>query len=96
MRIETGRYKGENVEDRICEFCNQNAIEDEIHFIFKCDLYCLERAYLFDGNKLQDNENITNEQKLFCLFENHVNKIANYVKVCYNKRRNILYNTDNL
>ncbi|KAK3092266.1 hypothetical protein FSP39_000496 [Pinctada imbricata] len=39
LRIETGRYSGEPVEERICNFCDKNDVEDERHFIFHCSLY---------------------------------------------------------
>jgi hypothetical protein len=39
LRIETGRYKSEPIEDRICVFCNLNEIETEKHFLLHCPLY---------------------------------------------------------
>ena len=47
LRLETGRYKGEKVEERICLLCNENKVEDEIHFIFKCPLYKNESGELY-------------------------------------------------
>ena len=39
IAIETGRYQGIQLEDRICKFCATNKIEDEIHVLVECDLY---------------------------------------------------------
>ena len=39
IKIETGRFVNLALEDRICEVCNLNEIEDELHFICKCELY---------------------------------------------------------
>ncbi len=39
--IETGRYQGINKEDRICQMCNLNCIEDEFHFL------CLSSIFTF-------------------------------------------------
>ena len=39
IRIETGRFIEEKVEDRLCRMYNQNQIENEIHFLFHCPLY---------------------------------------------------------
>ena len=39
LRIEQGRYTGTARQDRLCEFCNLNEIEDEYHFILICPLY---------------------------------------------------------
>ena len=38
LRIETGRYEGRPVDDRICKSCNEG-IEDEDHFLNKCNAY---------------------------------------------------------
>jgi hypothetical protein len=32
LRIETGRYHGEPVKERICSLCSENNVEDKIHF----------------------------------------------------------------
>lgn len=38
LTIETGRYHGEPVEERICTFC-KNGMENEVHCLFHCPLY---------------------------------------------------------
>ena len=41
LRIQTGRY-GRNREERrerLCNVCNSGEIEDEFHFILKCNIY---------------------------------------------------------
>ena len=44
LRVETGRYKNESYPDRICEYCNENSIEDEEHFLVNCEKYHTERV----------------------------------------------------
>ena len=42
LKIETGRYlntKCIDRQERICDFCNDSYIEDEFHFILKCQKY---------------------------------------------------------
>ena len=39
IRVETGRYEGLNLEDRICPLCDSTEIEDELHFLIKCPVY---------------------------------------------------------
>ena len=39
LQIETGRYSNIAREQRICNFCNDNVVEDENHVIFECSLY---------------------------------------------------------
>ena len=57
LRVETGRFK--NIKDsqtgqvrklkpqeRLCEICNSNEIEDEIHFVCRCTQYVEQRNIL--------------------------------------------------
>ena len=37
LRIETGRFIGEALNQRLCWLCNTDAVEDE--FLFECALY---------------------------------------------------------
>jgi hypothetical protein len=39
LRIEQGRYRKETVEQRICEVCDSKEVENEEHFMLKCDAY---------------------------------------------------------
>ena len=39
LNIETGRFRNQPIEQRICNLCELNEIEDEFHFLFKCTLY---------------------------------------------------------
>ena len=41
LAIETGRYRSQKIEDRLCLFCNQNQVETEEHMLLK---------YLFNSN----------------------------------------------
>ena len=51
LLIETGRFSKSRIlprEERICRFCNLNAIENEFHFLTQCSLYNNERVKLFE------------------------------------------------
>ncbi len=39
LKIETGRFNAIDRENRICEFCSLNEVEDEQHFVCRCTLY---------------------------------------------------------
>ena len=39
LAIETGRFQGVKLEERLCIFCNSGLVEDEVHFMFDCSLY---------------------------------------------------------
>ena len=52
LKIETGRFLGLSVEDRLCQVCDQNAVENEIHFLLHCTLYeDLRRAMIFKSER---------------------------------------------
>ncbi len=47
LEIERGRHVNIDRADRICSYCNQNAIESEFHFLLVCTHYSdLRRKYL--------------------------------------------------
>ena len=46
LHIETGRYSRPQktpLKDRVCNFCNLEELEDEIHLILKCPFYAVAR-----------------------------------------------------
>ena len=49
LKIETGRFTiPKTPEDlRICDHCNQNSVENELHILFQCDQYNDLRKTLF-------------------------------------------------
>ena len=53
LKIETGRFTIlKTPEDpRICDHCNQNSVENELHIIFHCDLYHDLRKTLYNKNQ---------------------------------------------
>jgi hypothetical protein len=51
LKIETGRYNSRNAyipaDQRICEHCNLERVEDEEHFLIECPKYNPERQIMF-------------------------------------------------
>ncbi len=39
IHIETGRFRGTRLDDLICQLCDTQEVEVEIHFVCKCNLY---------------------------------------------------------
>ncbi len=93
LRLETGRYKGEKEEERLCVLCNTGQIENEHHFLFYCPLYNNERNVLFKKAETKcKNFNLqSNNNKLTILMSDLVIQTAKYIHQSFNKRRNILY-----
>jgi hypothetical protein len=44
LRIETGRYEKLEEEERICIFCGSGEVEDERHFLCRCEAWKDERV----------------------------------------------------
>ena len=87
LRIETGRYIGEPLSDRVCVFCNENVIENESHFVSSCSFYQDLRGQVF-GDIL--NVDLTPDEKLIVLMLNHERKLSKFiVKALFLRRRSI-------
>jgi len=54
LRIEKGRYQGEEIEERVCKYCNK--VEDEEHFLLDCELYKDIRQTTFKSLKVSDQK----------------------------------------
>ena len=99
LRIETGRYIGEQIEHRVCILCNRNETEDEIHFLFSCPLYKDERNLLFskvNAEHLRDScvshhGQLNILKNIMC---NHPRQLAKYISKAFEKRRSNIYKTD--
>ena len=88
LRIETGRYRGESPDQRICVYCNQDAVEDEKHMLLHCDMYSHIRADLL-GNLLPNT--LSADDNFVTLVNEHVRKTAKFVTKAYLKRRSYVY-----
>jgi hypothetical protein len=47
--IETGRYRGLPEDQRLCPFCTDGSVEDELHVLLKCPLYADLQTSLIDA-----------------------------------------------
>ena len=48
LRIERGRWVGEREEERVCNVCLSNEVENEIHYLLRCPMYVKERVKMFE------------------------------------------------
>lgn len=53
LRVETGRWKEEKLEERTCLVCAMGLVEDEAHVLLRCYAYERERKEMFDDIFLQ-------------------------------------------
>lgn len=93
LRLETGRYRNEKVNDRICMLCNRNEIEDEKHFIFQCPLYTEEREILYNkiNRKCPEFERLDMNEQLYITMTDFVIPTSKYINEAFMKRRQTLY-----
>ena len=95
LRIETGRwYQGLDVNQRLCEICKNGDIEDEVHFLIRCNAYDDLRKILFDkcNNKDENFHNMEDQNKLIFITNYMERDLANYLSLSWNIRKNYLYN----
>ena len=67
LLIEMGRYNNTPRTERICKNCMCNEIEDEEHFIIRCNKFTKEREELFEliSSKVKYFTHLQDKQKLF-------------------------------
>ena len=89
LRIETGRFIGLEVQERLCEVCDNNQVEDEAHFLFDCETYNDLRNDMETAMNIQlDRLNFT--EKLEVIFK-HPYSLGRYVNRAMNIRKAKLY-----
>lgn len=67
LEIELGRWRGTEVQHRICKLCDSACIEDESHFIFECNFYEDERKCFIENLEGLNFENYNNHEKFVYL-----------------------------
>jgi len=94
LRIETGRYRGEKEEERICMLCTRKVVENEKHFLFDCPLYYNERETLcnFVLGRYPTFNSLDVNGKLSVLMTQFIKPTARFISNAFTKRKNTLYN----
>ena len=87
LKIETGRYRNIPVDDRLCQSCDLNMVEDEIHFLLKCPYYVNERKMLVQYLNHQNWTELEDVTKLKILCTNYFKYLAVYIQQCLMKRK---------
>ncbi len=93
LRIETGRFVNEARENRICTLCNENSIEDQLHFVFHCPLHAHYRDELYRKARIIIPmwDNLSDIDKLSKLFTELPRNLGKYVKNSFVMRRRTFY-----
>ena len=95
LAIETGRFRNIEIENRLCILCNQNQVENEIHFLCFCPFYHdlrqkLYRELTIDPKSFENNNDLFVEvmcsEKIYCL--------CSFIVNAWGKRKDFIYNSD--
>lgn len=92
LRVETGRYIGEPLANRLCRLCDSQSVETEMHFLLFCAQYNDIRNTVFD-NLITDSHylDLSNVGKLKYLLNYHTRKVSTFIVKAYLRRRSVLY-----
>ena len=93
LRVETGRFINEILNERICTLCELQDIEDEIHFVCRCPKYDNPRLQLFHiASDRNPNFYLMTEPDKFIFLVKHLyKKLAIFIKQSWQIRQNLIY-----
>ena len=93
LEIEVGRYVNKPISERICRVCEQNLVEDEIHFLCDCTKYSAERQSRFEKacNSNDMFTSLDSFEKFVYLMGNHERAVISFLTKAVQKRRQSLY-----
>ncbi len=73
--METGCFERVSLQDRLREFCSENAIEDEEHFLIRCNLYH-DLRQKFIGEITDENRNVENDTEMARVWKHMFENVA--------------------
>ena len=93
LKIKTGRFLGLNVEDRLCQVCDQNAVENEIRFLLRCTLYDdLRRAMIVKSERRDIRlRTLTETEKLTFILKHKERQCAKFIFNAMHRRKSVFY-----
>ena len=93
LKIETGRFIGLKPEERICEFCDLQVTEDELHFLCVCDYYSDLRTTLYKNvaDKFPIFTTFDTQEKFVFLLTNCNFYVGKFIKFAWDRRKKTLY-----
>ena len=70
LRIETGRYNKQNDDSKKCRHCESGEVEDECHFVAKCQFYRFGREKLITSlsKSCPNIKNLQNDHKSIFIY----------------------------
>ncbi len=94
LHIERRRYTNIALENRLCEFCEKNVIEDEKHFICSCSFYNdLRNSLHLKINYTQPEfQSMSVNDTFVYMLQNKQHLMAKFCHQAFSIRRQKLYN----
>ena len=85
---DTGMFRKLNINERICNLCNMNAVEDETHFILYCRRYTEERQIFINKCLVEEPRfhTFSDMKKLWFLMNIVWRQTALYISEIWRKR----------
>ncbi len=92
LRLETGRFVREDIDKRICTFCNNGEIENEAHFLLRCNVYDEIRNLILGESidKITNYTNMSENEKIISIINGNCRKHAKYLVAAFDKRKLLL------
>ena len=93
LSIEVGRYRNIPLEERLCTLCDDNVVEDEIHFLCSCKLYKEARDVLFVQAAMMCDDFCRMDvlDKFVYMMSNMQKEVMSFIVQASHKRRTKLY-----
>ena len=93
LAVETGRYYRTPLENRVCQICNDNLVEDEFHFVCKCTAYSdIRLRYFPHFNKLFKIYEMDVYEQFYNIIKTEKYKLlVNYINEIWQTRKSMLY-----
>ena len=93
LRVETGRYTQTKLEERICQLCDENTIEDEFHFLCICQKYDSPRTSMYQTIVRKHNHftDLAPKEQFRFLMSNCSGEVIKYLKKAWVIRQQHLY-----
>jgi len=91
LNIEALRGTIHNPDNRLCEMCSLNKVEDEKHFVTECALYSNLRMDLYKNLESNNFLNLSSENKFIWILTNEDKTICKlvgkFLTDCFSKRK---------
>ena len=93
LRVESGRFINLKLNERICQLCDLNCLEDEFHFLCICPVYSDLRKdlYLNYSQLLKNFDRVTEGDIFISVLKNPTKHLLKYIKCYWKVRKEKLY-----